>query len=237
MKQCDDDAGMTGESEKATPIEHALRAWPIRFVRSRPRLLVGAMVAVVAGFGLPWLGVSRSLSLLLGFDAGAVVYLLLVLRVFHSATPSDMRSQARLQDVGRWGTLLAGVGLSAVVLVAVNTELHSGSRGGGFAIAVAATTIILSWMFMNALFALHYAHGFYGNFGKQHQGLDFPGTEEPDYWDFAYFSFTIGMTFQVSDVQITTRYLRRIGLMHSAIAFFFNVFIIAISVNIAAGKA
>jgi uncharacterized membrane protein len=90
---------------------------------------------------------------------------------------------------------------------------------------------------MNTLFALHYAHGYYGDFDDKHKGLDFPGDEDPDYWDFAYFSFTIGMTFQVSDVQITTRYLRRIGLMHSAIAFFFNVFIIAISVNIAAGKA
>jgi uncharacterized membrane protein len=211
--------------------------WPLRYIRSRPRLLIGAAVALHVGFGLPWLGVSRSLSLLLGFDAGVTVYLLLILPIFHEATPADMRGQARLQDAGRWGTLLAGVALSGVVLVAVNTELHSASRGGGLAIAVAAATIILSWMFMNTLFALHYAHGFYGDFGKQHQGLDFPGSEEPDYWDFAYFSFTIGMTFQVSDVQITTRYLRRIGLMHSTIAFFFNVFIIAISVNIAAGKA
>ena len=96
---------------------------------------------------------------------------------------------------------------------------------------------ILAWTFMNTLFSLHYAHGYYGEFGEPHKGLEFPGDEEPDYWDFAYFAFTIGMTFQVSDVQITTRYLRRVGLMHSAIAFFFNVFIIAISVNVAAGKA
>ncbi|HXP00486.1 MAG TPA: DUF1345 domain-containing protein [Luteibacter sp.] len=225
-------------TDEKTPARSRSRgAWPLRFIRSRPRLVTSAIVAIVAGLLLPLAGVSRSLSLLLGFDIGAIVYLLLILRIFHHATPARMRHEAREQDVGRWSTLLIGVAVSAVVLVSVNTELKSGSHGGSFAIAVAATTIILSWMFMNSLFALHYAHGFYGEFGKQHQGLEFPGTEEPDYWDFAYFSFTIGMTFQVSDVQITTRYLRRIGLMHSAIAFFFNVFIIAISVNIAAGKA
>lgn len=228
---------MTGEPGKTPPSNTSRSVWPLRFIRSRPRLVSGAIVAVIAGLALPWLGVPRSLSLLLGFDLGAVVYLLLILRIFHRATPAGIRDDANEQDVGRWSTLLAGVAISTVVLVAVNTELKSGSHGGTFAIAVAAGTIILSWMFMNSLFALHYAHGFYGDFGKQHQGLDFPGTKEPDYWDFAYFSFTIGMTFQVSDVQITTRYLRRIGLMHSTIAFFFNVFIIAISVNIAAGKA
>jgi uncharacterized membrane protein len=166
-----------------------------------------------------------------------VIYLALILRIFLRANESDMREEARKQDVGRWTTLLAGVVLSAAVLAAVSTELESSQKGGVVAIAVAASTIILAWSFMNTLFALHYAHGFYGNFGAQHKGLEFPGDEDPDYWDFAYFSFTIGMTFQVSDVQISTRYLRRIALMHSAIAFFFNVFIIAISVNIAAGKA
>jgi len=176
-------------------------------------------------------------ALLLGFDIGTLAYLLMILGIFLKANKATMRRQARMQDSGRWTTLLSGVALSAIVLIAVTTELNSSNKGGALAIAVAATTIILSWMFMNTLFALHYAHGYYGDFGEKHKGLDFPGDEEPDYWDFAYFSFTIGMTFQVSDVQITTRYLRRIGLMHSAIAFFFNVFIIAISVNIAAGKA
>ncbi|MET0256153.1 MAG: DUF1345 domain-containing protein [Luteibacter sp.] len=217
---------------------HRKKAWgPVRYVHARPRLLVGAVVAIVAALALEFSGMPRSLPLLLGFDLGAIVYFVLLLRIFIGANPATMRRQARQQDTGRWTTLLSGVVLSAVVLGAVTTELNSSNKGGALAIAVAATTIILAWTFMNTLFSLHYAHGFYGEFGKPHQGLDFPGDEEPDYWDFAYFAFTIGMTFQVSDVQITTRYLRRIGLMHSAIAFFFNVFIIAISVNIAAGKA
>ncbi len=227
---------MTETPQKSAP--HRRKVWgPIRYAHARPRLLVGAAVAVVAAAALEFSGIPRSLPLLLGFDLGAVVYFVLLLRIFVGASPATMRRQAKQQDTGRWTTLLSGVVLSAVVLGAVTTELNSSDKGGALAIAVAATTIILAWTFMNTLFSLHYAHGYYGEFGKPHQGLDFPGDEEPDYWDFAYFAFTIGMTFQVSDVQITTRYLRRIGLMHSAIAFFFNVFIIAISVNIAAGKA
>lgn len=227
---------MTETPQKSAP--HRRKVWgPLRYAHARPRLLVGAAVAVVAAVALEFSGMPRSLPLLLGFDLGAIVYFVLVLRIFIGANPATMRRQAKQQDTGRWTTLLSGVVLSAVVLGAVTTELNSSDKGGALAIAVAATTIILAWTFMNTLFSLHYAHGYYGEFGKPHQGLDFPGDEEPDYWDFAYFAFTIGMTFQVSDVQITTRYLRRIGLMHSAIAFFFNVFIIAISVNIAAGKA
>lgn len=217
---------------------HRKKVWaPIRYAHARPRLLVGAAAAVVAAVVLEFSGLPRSLPLLIGFDIGAVVYFVLLLRIFVGANPATMRRQASQQDTGRWTTLLSGVVLSAVVLGAVTTELNSSDKGGVMAIAVAASTIVLAWTFMNTLFSLHYAHGYYGEFGEPHKGLDFPGDEEPDYWDFAYFAFTIGMTFQVSDVQITTRYLRRVGLMHSAIAFFFNVFIIAISVNVAAGKA
>jgi uncharacterized membrane protein len=217
---------------------HRKKVWaPIRYAHARPRLLVGAAAAVIAAVVLEFSGLPRSLPLLIGFDIGAVVYFVLLLRIFVGANPATMRRQASQQDTGRWTTLLSGVVLSAVVLGAVTTELNSSDKGGVMAIAVAASTIVLAWTFMNTLFSLHYAHGYYGEFGEPHKGLDFPGDEEPDYWDFAYFAFTIGMTFQVSDVQITTRYLRRVGLMHSAIAFFFNVFIIAISVNVAAGKA
>lgn len=229
---------MSDASQVPSNGSHRKKGWgPLRYARSRPRLLSGAVVALLAWIALEFTGLSRTVALLVGFDIGTVVYLVLILRIFHNASPSAMHRQARMQDTGRWTTLLSGVALSAIVLVAVSTELSSSSKGGAVAIAVAATTIILSWIFMNSLFVLHYAHGYYGNFGDKHKGLDFPGDDEPDYWDFAYFSFTVGMTFQVSDVQITTRYLRRIGLMHSMISFFFNVFIIAISVNIAAGKA
>ncbi|HZY33712.1 MAG TPA: DUF1345 domain-containing protein, partial [Rhodanobacter sp.] len=112
---------------------------------------------------------------------------------------------------------------------------HAARDGGLAELAVGVLSVVLSWLFLNVMFAVHYAHGYYGDFGEKHAGLEFPDTPEPDYWDFAYFSIVIGMTFQVSDVQITSKYLRRVVLLHSVIAFFFNVFIIAITVNIVAG--
>jgi uncharacterized membrane protein len=158
-------------------------------------------------------------------------------RMFHRATAEHMARHAHCQDTGRRATLWVAVALSIVVMVALSTEMHAAKGGGVASMGMAALSIVLSWLFMNSMYALHYAHGYYGDFGQQHEGLDFPGTKQPDYWDFLYFAFVIGMCFQVSDVQITSHTLRRTALLHSVVAFFFNVFIIAISVNIAAGLA
>ena len=228
---------MSGEASGTNGASKPPRWRPFRYVTARPRLSASFVIFVIAGAVLIALGLRVATAILLGFDLAAVIYLLALARLFNRSTPAHMRRQAKAQDTGRWGVLWSAVVLCGVVLVALGTELHAAKGGGLPALGVGALSVVLSWLFLNIMFALHYAHGFYGNFGDKHKGLDFPGDEDPDYWDFAYFSFTIGMTFQVSDVQICTRYLRRIALMHSAIAFFFNVFIIAISVNIAAGKA
>ncbi len=99
---------------------------------------------------------------------------------------------------------------------------------------LAAASIVLSWCFLNTMFGLHYAHEYYMR--APDKALLFPGDAEPDYWDFMYFAFVLGMTFQVSDVQITRPRVRRIALVHGIIAFFFDVFILALSVNVVAGK-
>ncbi|MGN6704625.1 MAG: DUF1345 domain-containing protein [Rhodanobacter sp.] len=214
------------------------RGWrPWRFVEGRPWLILSlllfvASVAVLStGFGL-----RLASAVLLGFDLAAVVYLGILTTLFNRATPSHMRRQAQALDTGRWAVLWGGVLLSAVVLAALADELHAARGGGVPELAVGVLSVVLSWLFLNVMFAVHYAHGYYGNLGDKHAGLEFPDTPKPDYWDFAYFSIVIGMTFQVSDVQITSPYLRRVVLLHSVIAFFFNVFIIAITVNIVAGQ-
>lgn len=211
--------------------------WPWNALRTRPSLTVGGSLMVLVGGGLIFSGLHPAPALLVGFDVGALVFFAALWRQFGNTTQDDMRARARSQDAGRWGILWSGVALSAVVLVALGTELQMGKSGGVMALIIAAISIVLSWLFMNTLFTLHYAHGFYGNYGEEHEGLDFPGKKEPDYWDFAYFATVIGMTFQVSDVQVTSRYLRRMVLLHGVIAFFFNMFIIAVSVNIMAGQA
>ncbi|TAM62550.1 MAG: DUF1345 domain-containing protein [Rhodanobacter sp.] len=234
---------MTGASKPSEPADASVSTrqkknpWrPLRYVNARPRLIVSLAIFLVASTALMALGVPPATAILLGFDLAAVVLLSILAHLFNQATIPRMRSQARAQDAGRWGFLWSGVVLSAVVLVALSGELHAARNGGVPALVVGVLSIVLSWLFLNTMFAIHYAHGFYGDFGEQHAGLEFPGTQQPDYWDFAYFAIVIGMTFQVSDVQITSRYLRRVVLLHSVISFFFNVFIIAITVNILAGQ-
>lgn len=221
------------------PAAHGRRKlWaPMRFVRARPLLTVSSIVFVVACVLLTLSGLRLASALLLGFDCGALLFLSMLARMFTRANAAHMARQARCQDTGRRTTLWVAVAVSIVVMVALSTEMHAAKGGGATSMGTAAASIVLSWLFMNTMYALHYAHGFYGDFGKQHEGLEFPGTQQPDYWDFVYFAFVIGMCFQVSDVQITSQTLRRTALLHSVVAFFFNVFIIAISVNIAAGLA
>jgi uncharacterized membrane protein len=96
-------------------------------------------------------------------------------------------------------------------------------------------TIALSWAFTHTIFALHYAHEFYSENDGPPGGLQFPGSEDPDYWDFVYFSFVIGMTSQVSDVAIRSKPIRRIVAAHGVISFVFNVALLSLTVNIAAG--
>jgi uncharacterized membrane protein len=217
-----------GERRRRRGIFHALRV--------RPSLVAGGIVLMVVAVAAWGLGMHPAPAFLLGFDAGALSFMSVQLYEFSRATPTSMREKARRQDAGRWGILWSGVAISTVVLVALGTELEAGKTGGLVAILVAAASIMLSWAFLNTLFALHYAHGYYGDYGEQHKGLKFPGGGDPDYWDFTYFAVVIGMTFQVSDVQVTSRDLRRMVLVHGVIAFFFNVFIVAVSVNIMAGQ-
>ncbi len=210
------------------------------FFHAHRRLVMCGLLFAVAAGGLYEAGLPPSRSVLLGFDAAALVFLLLTVWAFGKATPASMRVRAQQQDVGRTGVLWSSVALSCLVMLALWVELRPGAGPGGAMGVVdmlaAAVSIVLSWLYMNMIFALHYAHGYYSRRNAMHKGLDFPGTQDPDYWDFAYFALVLGMTFQVSDVQIVNRRLRRTALMHSVISFFFNVFIIAISVNVAAGK-
>lgn len=221
---------------KAMDSVTARRRWhPLRYIRVRPRLMTSAVVFVAICALLILGGTRKPLALLLAFDLGALLYLGALARMFTRSNHGHLARQARLQDTGRHATLAVAVLVSVVVLVALSTELHAAKAGGVAAIGVAAGSVILSWLFMNTTFALHYAHSFYGEDDSQAGGLEFPSTPKPDYWDFVYFSFVIGMCFQTSDVTVSGRHMRRLTLMHSVVAFFFNVFILAISVSVVGG--
>ncbi len=202
-----------------------------------PRLIASAVIFVVLLAVLILSGLRPVHCVLLAFDIAAMVFLGSTLQMIIRAETRSMRQRARKEDESYWGLLLSGAAVAAVALIALAIELHAGKSGSMLEVVLAASSLLLTWMFLNTLFALHYAHEYYGDSGGKNSGLEFPGTKEPDYWDFIYFAFVIGMTFQVSDVQINERGIRRVALAHAVIAFFFNVVIIALSVNVLASSA
>jgi uncharacterized membrane protein len=121
-------------------------------------------------------------------------------------------------------------------LGAIFAELSPSATGGARQpghVILATLTILVSWALIHTIFALHYTHEYYDDTGGQ--GMGFPGGEaNPDYWDFVYFSFVIGMTSQVSDVAITSRVIRRTATVHGVVSFMFNAALLALTVNIAA---
>ena len=174
-------------------------------------------------------------KLLIGWDLGLTLYLALAFHMMTRADLSHIRGRAAMQDEGALALLLLPVAAAVASLAAIFAELVAakGSDWRGLHISLAVVTIALSWTFIQIIFALHYAHDYYGS-GDRAKGLQFPGDDKPDYWDFAYFSFVVGMTFQVSDVQVTSKPLRRLVMAHGLVCFVFNVAILALMVNLGA---
>jgi uncharacterized membrane protein len=215
----------------------ALPARLVRALRSRPRHSLAALAFVAAGAGFFAAGIAPLRAVLAGFDVAALLFLILVVHLFAHADVAAIRRRARIEDAGRRTFLWTNIAFSVIVLLALAQEVLASRHGSTRDIVLAAASLLLSWLYFNTIFALHYAHGYYGDSGRAGSGLEFPGNGEPDYWDFVYFAVTIGMTFQVSDVQVSERGLRRQVAVHALIAFFFNVVILALAVNIAAGRA
>jgi uncharacterized membrane protein len=174
--------------------------------------------------------------LLIGWDIGVAVYLALAAHMMSWSKVHHIRRRAAHQDEGQAAILVLTVAAALASLAAIFAELGSTAGAGGARsparLMFVALTILLSWAFIHTMFALHYAHEFYD---KTAGGMAFPGGEsEPDYWDFVYFSFVIGMTSQVSDVGITSKEIRRTVTAHGVISFVFNAALLALTVNLAA---
>lgn len=206
---------------------------PLRHLRHRPALLLGAAAGLVAFLAAQRL-LQESSALLMGWSAGVAVYLLIALWSAGDADPRHIRKRAVLLDEGGAVILILTVGAAIASMGAIILELARAKNGAGAGLA--AVTVVLSWCFIHTVFAFHYAHAYYGGDGDG-GCLDFPGSAKPLYWDFLYFSFVIGMTAQVADVQTKTTGMRKLVLAHGVVAFFFNTAILALGVNLAASLA
>jgi uncharacterized membrane protein len=206
---------------------------PVRVVYARPRTFISIAIGIVAFFVLP--GSLRLVTrLLISWDIFVALYLVLVYSLVFSTGLAHIRRNAILQDDGRFLILLVTALGAFASIAAIVLGLDEAHRSGP-ELALATVTIALSWAAVHTTFALHYAHEYYR--GDKPGGLDFPSgheDEKPDYWDFVYFSFVIGMTAQVSDVGVTDKIIRRTATVHGIISFVFNTALVALMVNIAA---
>lgn len=208
-----------------------------------PRFI--AFVLLFAGGVVLWrrLGHGAAESLDLGFDGAALVFLASLAPLFTRRCAADaMRAQAARNDANRFGVLATTSLLTVVIMAAIAGELpHLGHGGGGTLVLIKLLgTLVMTWLFANVVYALHYAHLYYTvdpYLGRDRRGLDFPGGADPDYWDFLYFAFTLGMTFQTADVGISGRAIRRIAILHTFAAFVFNIGVIAFTINTIGGAA
>jgi uncharacterized membrane protein len=140
--------------------------------------------------------------------------------------------QIARENDGKRTLLLVLTGIVvAVLMIAVASETV-GRNPQPITRILIISTLIVAWVFSNTVYALHYAHLAYITPGNRCDGLDFPSTPLPIYWDFVYFAFTLGMTFQTSDVTITNERIRRVVTIHCLAAFFFNIGVLAFTINV-----
>lgn len=224
---------MTGKDASEAKAGIGNRLAPLRFV---------LFVAIMAGAFLAcrWLWPAESWpdAIAMAFDIAAVPFLVSLAPLLLDSDPRSIRRHSRENDANRLIVLLATSLLTLVIMAAIFGEIERAREGDPAAIAKLIGTLALTWLFANSVYALHYAHLYYAAKpdGGDCQGLDFPGKATPDYSDFAYFSFTLGMTFQTSDVAITERRMRRVAILHSGAAFIFNIGVIAFTINALGGS-
>ena len=216
-----------------------------RLVVGRPRLIIGIVLAIVSYPLMPgeWL---RETRLLIAWNVGTLVYVGLNMIAISQATTKSIRWRARITDEGKFAILIlvsiAALASMAAIVAELGVTKDLKGLDKGLHLGLAALTIVSAWVFIHFTFAMHYAHEFFdetksqdGETPKLRGGLNFPDTDEPDYWDFLYFSFIIGVASQTADVSISSKIMRRTSLAHSILAFFFNSAILALTINIAAG--
>jgi uncharacterized membrane protein len=211
-----------------------------RILIARTRLWLAAAIGLAAATMLP-ATLTPLTRAILTWDIGCACYIALLAQMFSTERKTRMARDAARQQEGEWTIFAFTVGAVVASFAAIIGEFASMKDVPpairNLHIGLVAATLFLSWLMMHTLFALRYAYEFYttspGSTGPD-GGLLFPGEEHPDYWDFIYFALILGMTFQVSDVQITSPKLRRMATAHGLLGFVFNTVILALSVNIGA---
>ena len=177
-------------------------------------------------------------ALVTGFDLAALAFIASLWPLRRDHTAAQMRRHAERNDANRAMVLLVTSVVMLAMIYAIRGELPLARTGNTLAIIKLIATLALAWTFTNLVFMLHYAHMHYGRARgttAMGGGFDFPGSPDPDYWDFLYFAFTAGMSFAASDVNVTRGAVRKVVVLHSLLSFVFNIGVLAFSINVLAG--
>jgi uncharacterized membrane protein len=241
------DEGQDGRASQAAsprPVPRYRSRLP-GFVQARPRLFIGLGCGIAVGFLLPsdWRVATR---LLIAWNVATWLYFALASVLMATASQETLRKKATIEDDGRFVililTALAALAAMGAIVAHLATVKDTTGIVKNMHVSLAVATIVSAWIFIHLMFSLHYAHDYFfervasgGRPAKKVGGLTFPGTKDPDYLDFLYFSFVIGVACQTADVVITSQGMRRTALAHCVLAFFFNSAVLALTINIAAG--
>jgi uncharacterized membrane protein len=218
---------------------------PFRVLRSRPRLIACTVIGIVLGIALPE-HMRPATRALIAWNAAVLCYLISAAIMVSRADHEMVGRRARFQDEGRLLILMLAIGTACASMGAIILELGPVKNMQGWPkalhIGLSVLTVVDSWMFMHLTFAFHYAHQYYdelranpGRKLEERGGLIFPGGEPPNYVDFLYYAYVIGLASQTADVATTSRSMRVLTAVHGALAFFYNLAIIGLTVNIASG--
>jgi uncharacterized membrane protein len=225
--------------------------WPLatfRAFRDRPRLTTSLTVGTAVAIGLYSLpnDLRSTTRNILIWDSAAVTFVILMVGMMCDCGVDRIQARAAAQDEGRGLTLTLSVLAAALSVFAIAQELSLAKNDHepikALRVALAFATAAVSWFFTHLNFALHYAHEYYSpetcpdQEGRTDRGgLNFPGGEAPDYWDFLHFAVIIGVASQTADISFTSKPLRRIGTVHGVLSFVFNTVVLALTINLLAG--
>jgi uncharacterized membrane protein len=212
--------------------------WFLR-LRAIYKLCISVAVALIVSLFLARLRMEGTTRLMIGWDVFSFCMIAMSLVTVFSLCPQQIRIVAGHEDESRAVVFIIVViatlcSLGGILLLLGNKGHWLLSKGMETFIYIVGVTF--SWILLHTIFTYRYAHYYYGDHatlkGQNAGGLVIPGEDHPDYLDFAYFSFVIGMTFQVSDIQITSQRIRRMALLHGLLSFIFNTVIVALTINV-----
>lgn len=201
------------------------------------RILVSLVFGVATWFVVTGYNINTLIKVMFAWFVFSVVYLVLNWIVLFKRPVAQIKKLATMDDGSVVFVyvmiIVSSIGSMFAVLAMMMSKSYNTTHQV-FEIPASIGCMLLSWVTVHTVFTFHYAHSYYGE-GKTNKGLEFPGDEEPDYLDFAYFAFVIGCTFQVSDVEVASKKIRRIVFLHGVLSFALNTFVVALTINFVAG--